>query len=360
MEVPFLRELEARILSATSTRTAACLTLEKGIYLARTGHLESARDIGSRVRASFNVQSEPEIYIWLTLLEGLIGFYSSATTRDRVKLQRAYALADAIGRTDLMQYAAAWLAHHHFNMGRYHEMSRWLRESGLSQANNSSARIRSCMTVADAWQFAGNNEVASAWYAIARRTAAEIGDRASIMASIENRAAMRLDRIWLKSIDVSVGIDQISEVESELLGGLAYEKFTESESLLYQALIWRSRLEVLKGDYADALGTISSASSELTSMQASLAFMHDIDLAWICFKLGRLHDAKKSFGLAKNTPVDKFDMDDAAVYWKRMSVLDGELSDGVLAVEYSNRSGEALASFYREVEDLAISIEEFR
>jgi tetratricopeptide (TPR) repeat protein len=346
--------------SASCPSKAACFTLEKGIYLARTGQLRSASEICTEVRASFRVESEPELYVWLTLLEGLIGFYSSATARDRVKLQRSFALAEAIGRTDLMQYAAAWLAHHHFNLGKYSEMAGWLRRSGLSCAINPSARIRSCMTVADAWQFVGNNEVASGWYAIARSSAVEIGDRASIMASIENRSAMRLDRIWLKSIETIIEVEEIEEIESELLGGLAYEKFTQSESLLYQALIWRSRLEVLKGNYADAMSTLSEASSGELAVQASLALMHDIDAAWIYFKMGRIDEAKAYFQLAKNSPAERLDTDDAAVYWKRMSLLDSELSDGLSSMEYSTKSSDALNFFYKELNDLEGAIAEFR
>ena len=119
-------------------------------------------------------------------------------------------------------------------------------------------------------------------------------------------------------------------------------------------------LDVLKGNYADAMNTLSDANSRELAVQASLALMHDVDAAWIYFKLGRIDEAKASFQLAKDGPVARLDADDAAVYWKRMSLLDSELSDGLSSAEYSIKSRDALNLFYEELSDLESAIVEFK
>jgi hypothetical protein len=288
----------------------------------------------------------------LTLLEGIISFYSSASTREKNRILRAHAVAKAADRTDLQQYAAAWLAHQDFNSGNFRAMAAWLRESGLSEAINPSARIRSCLTVADAWQCVGDDQAAAFWYSVVRKTAAEIGDRASIMASIENRAAMKLDRLWLKSLDQDIEMESVLMVETELLGGLGYEKFTRSEALLYQAPIWRSRLELLKGNSVQALEFLMHSLVNSAVVNASLTWTHESDVAWIYHKIGSTTDAKFRFELALNTHVDQLDHDDAAVYWRRMSILDSHLFDGFRSEEFLRKSHESFHAFEDEQEIL--------
>jgi hypothetical protein len=360
METPLLERIKRQVLMAKSQREEFCLLAEKGIYLTRTGDHESATEISARIRSTLAARDDPEIYIWLTLLEGLIGFYSSGTTREKSRILRAYAVAKSISRFDLQQYAAAWMAHQYFNSGNYGEMSDWLLRSGLSKSINPSAKIRACLTAADAWQCVGENEVAASWYSIARTTAAEIGDRASIMASIENRAAMKLDGIWLKSIEQIVEEQEISEIESELLGGLGYEKFTRSESLLYQAPIWRYRLESLKGNYVQALDLLLRSRANSCGVDTSLAWSHDSDVAWVCHKIGLMHDAKFQFELALQTPADRLDNDDAAVYWKRMSTLDAEFFGGSRSAEFDSRSRESMCAFNDKLNILKESIKDIR
>jgi hypothetical protein len=345
MKAPLLERVSREITMAKSQREATCLSAQMGIYLARTGSHDAAVDISCQIRAKLGLEIDTEIYVWLTLLEGIISFYSSASTREKNRVLRAYAVAKATGRIDLEQYAAAWLAHQDFNAGRYRDMMRWLLASGLSEAINPSARIRACLTIADAWQCVGDEKAASSWYSIVRKIAADIGDRASIMASIENRAAMKLDRLWLKSIDQEIEMESVLAVETELLGGLGYEKFTRSEALLYQAPIWRFRLELIKGNNVKALKYLMRSTVDSVEVDASLAWSHESDIAWIYHKIGSTRDAKTSFELALNTPVERLDHDDAAVYWRRMSILDSDLFEGARSEEFCRKSHEALQAF---------------
>jgi hypothetical protein len=345
MNAPLLGRVSREITMAKSQREATCLSAQKGIYLARTGSHEAAVEISNQIRTKLGSEIDTEIYVWLTLLEGIIGFYSSASTREKNRILRAYAVAKAARRIDLEQYAAAWLAHQDFNAGKYREMIHWLLASGLSDAINPSARIRACLTIADAWQCVGDEQASSSWYSIVRKNAADIGDRASIMASIENRAAMKLDRLWLKSIDQDIELESVLAVETELLGGLGYEKFTRSEALLYQAPIWRFRLELIKGNNVQALEYLMRSTVDSVVVDTSLAWSHESDMAWIYHKIGSSQDAKIRFELALDTPVDRLDHDDAAVYWRRMSILDSDLFEGARSEEFCRKSHEALQAF---------------
>jgi hypothetical protein len=338
----------------------ACLSAEIGIYLARTGDCISATNVALEIREKFGRGEDAEVYVWLALLEGLIGFYTSATGDEKNSITRAFSVATAIGRVDLQQYAAAWLAHHNFNAGKYSAMNEWLRRSGTSGAASVSAKIRACITLADAWQHYGDDQVAARWYSIARSSAAEIGDRASIMASVENRAVMRLDRLWLRSVAERVELSEVLSVENELLGGLGYERFTRSESLVFQTPVWLFRLAQLKGNLEEAMEILTNSWSRLDGFQTSPLRSYAIEAAWVYCSVGMTDESRLWYARATTMGVSGFDTDDAAVYWRKLSMLDTRLGDGSNSIRYESLYLEAIRRHRSELCGLGEAIREFR
>ena len=353
MDAPLLDALRRRAASTRSEREAGCLKAEIGIYLARTGQLDEARELVNQIRQRWGQGQDPEVFGWVAVLEALIGYYTTATVHDKPRLQRAHAVAEAARRPALQHVAAAWLAHHCFNACEYQEMGTWLVASGLHRAEHPSAVIRACLTTADAFQALDDGVSAAAWYTVARQAASAAGDRASLMASIENRAALRLGVLCLQSMDAPATAESLAMVESELLGGLGYERLTRSDALRYQASLWRAKLESLKGNHALALSFVVDSRDTLSGVAHSQAQAHDADVAWLLLQVGRVAEAQERFEWARRAPADRLHPDDAALYWRRMAELDRRLFDGLLAEEFEQRSRAALNAHWRAMDNLA-------
>lgn len=345
----FLCSLKERTFNAKTPREYACASAEYGVYLCRTGRLSDARQICANIRETYAGREDPEVYIWLMILESAASYYSNSSTREKTKLIRAYAVAAAMGLRDLRQYSAAWLAHQYFNSGEYAAMGIWLERSGLNSASDDSTKIRACLTIADALESAGMKSEANFWYTQVRDAAIRIGDRASLMASIENRAAMRLDSLWFRSISDPPSSEEVEQVELEMLGGLEFERVTNTEALLPMAPVWRSRLAVLKNDYENAWKHATVSADSVGEFVNTITATADLDLLWICHKIGMKEEAKRRFlSIGKGSDL-MLSRDDAAVYWFRLSQLDFELGEGLNCAHYGELSRQAKDLYSREM-----------
>jgi hypothetical protein len=360
VNTPYISSILDQIAAEKGRSTKCCLLAELAIYYTRTGKYSEAREIACVIRKSPTLYTDAEQYTWLCMLEGLTEFYQSASTAGSEKLLRAYSIADAIGRIDLKQHAAAWLGHHCFNAAKYPEMVRWLNKSQLAWADNTSAAIRATLTFADAVQKCDDSNNASYWYSIAREIATKIGDRASIMAAIENCAAIKLDRLWFEAIQQDVGIDKVSRIENEVLGALSYERVTRSESFIYQGLMLRARIEILKQNYTSAVELMARSRNSSMGFDASLVWSYDSELSWAHYKIGNIAEARRYLDSACAVSTEKMDHDDAAVHWHRLSVLDTAIGTGSRSIHYKNKStvsAETYRSSIVTLKDALLSIE---
>jgi hypothetical protein len=241
-------------------------------------------------------------------------------------------MAKSLQRTDLQEYVAAWAAHFCFTDGQYEKMVQWLEASHLDQAQLPEAAGRASLVAAVAWQTCGEDKTATKWFGRARDIARSIGDRATIMASIANRAAIRLNAVWLDHfMERDHGVD-ILNLRSELLGALGYESTTGTVSLLPQAFIFRMRLAYLQLDTELARRNFELAVKAVRLDTYSILSSTLIFGMWLAHLdgLGVRKEALDSLSVLE-ADISVMDSDDSAVSWKILSniaIAYGELELG--------------------------------
>jgi hypothetical protein len=342
MEAPLVENLLREVDACVDTDRRQVLLARLGIYYARSNRQDRARQIAADIRAQGRFPSSPEIYAWLCILEELAAFYGSGDLKQRIRLERAFTVAKAAGLEALAQLSAAWLAHRAFVASDFAKFGEWLAKTGLKDAILDDARIRASLAVADAIQCLGDFEAANGWYAISRHCASRIGDRASILATMENRAAFRLDREWLHQIMKPAPEWSFGELERELMGGVAIETHTHAETLFEQVSIWKARLEYLRGDYRRALEELRLAERDDVPGAASIIRGRSALLARIYAMQGDKGSAGNALGtaIASANLIDQPDDLAAACFNIYYALI--ALGRGLEAVEWEARGTAAL------------------
>lgn len=336
---PILGTLKARLEASRTPREWAIAKAQQALYLARTDRIDEAVPVPQEIRTQFRGNEEPEVYYWLWLLEAVLDFYRTGATKGMQQIQRAMLMAKSLKRTDLEEYLAAWAAHFCFTDGKYAEMVRWLKLSRLHEAALPEAACRASLIAAVAWQTCDEDKPASMWFGRARDIARSIGDRATIMASIENRALVRLDRLWFSLHTSKPSSERLMLVEHELLGGLAYERITGSGAFESQGVIARIRLLVLKGEFSSALVLVNSSSSHLEDLGFSIVRATQVLRLWLQTELDPCVSFTQSDLVTLAAQVKTLDYDDASVCWKILA----NLANRIALLEFG-RDCEALAS----------------
>lgn len=326
-EAPLLRELDGRLRAARTLVDWAIVRAQQGLYLARTSRLDEGLRIPGEIRARFTGQEDPEVFFWIWLAEGVLDHYRSGGSRSLGLLMRAQAVATAMRRDDLAQYAAAWIANAHFHDDDFAQTFDWLLRSGLHEAQVPEAACRASMVAAIALQTCREDARAAVWFGRVRDIARRIGDRASIMASIENRAMMRLDRLWLEWSRGAAPSYTVAEIETELLGALQYERVTGSEAFLHQGEVARIRLHVLRGELDEAWTRIGQLRDAGAGENFSTVRASQVLRWWLAVRTGA--DAA---GVALSPDeaarlIAGLDLDDAASSWALLAQVHGALGE---------------------------------
>jgi hypothetical protein len=263
------------------------------------------------VRKASKGSEDVEIFCLLWILEAVSDFYRTGRTTSWPSLRKAFALARSAGDRRLIEYVSAWSAQFSFMDEDYGEMRDWLRRSMLHEALLPEAACRSCMILAVSWQTLGENLLAARWFGRSREIARVLGDRATIMATIANRASIALNDVWIaKWFNLSCSLS-VNDIESELLGALAYEAATFSEALLPQSSVMRSRLKILKGDYQGALDHLIALQS-VPSPSYSIARASSFLIPWLRIMLGQ-NCEQLSIEHTALPQIHELEVDDAAV-----------------------------------------------
>jgi len=340
-DAPIFLALEKRIQDGADAKEWARLRARQGLYLTRTAASDEAAGIPDEIRARFAGRESPDVFFWVWLLEGVSGFFRTATAQDLDRILRAHAAACTLGDRPLQQYAAAWAAHLCFAADDFAGMARWLAASGLHQAELPEAACRACLVVAAACQTAGDDRGSTVWHGRAREIARALGDRASLIASVENRAIMRLNRLWVRGFLGDFVASELREVEIELLGGQGYERATGTEAMAAEAPVLRARIEVLKGRHAAALKQLESMRSTPHGDDPSVVRAAHVMKPWLQWKDGRRDEALAGLAALDPGVIDALHDDDAAVCWKMMHDLDQALHGGRRSADYLRRSDAA-------------------
>jgi hypothetical protein len=356
MDAPLLKNLEAQLKVCKSQKEWAILRAKQALYLARTHRIAEAAQVPDEIRKVYRGKEDSEVFFWVWLTEGVVDFYQTATTRMIGQFKRAQAIALTMGLSSHVEYVSAWLANSFLRDDKHEDMIRSLTLSAMDRALFPEAVCRSSVVAAVAFQTVGDDKVAALWFGKARDTARTIGDRATIMASIENRALMRLDRVWVKHVLDEVSNREISLIESELLGALQYEKITGSESFGPQGDVARIRLHILRGRYDVALQEMTEKSGVLNDgkypVATALAVLHE----WLlCQVVGRRSPQTDILSKLSDLIVS-LDDDDAVVCWRYLGFISHSYGDVARTEECISRSDDAYLKYCRRIENLRSSL----
>jgi hypothetical protein len=231
-------------------------------------------------------------------------------------------------------------------------MVQWLEASHLDQAQLPEAACRASLVAAVAWQTCGEDKTATKWFGRARDIARSIGDRATIMASIENRALMRLDGLWVLGHKSNISTNILIEVELELLSGLVYEIATGSNSFDLQGVVARIRVSVLKGDFRSALEIIDKNRESLEGTNFSIVRATTVLRIWLEIKLEIIYTVDSMSLAMLINKTETLDNDDAVVCWHLMSEIALKSQNIETAADFESRSEKAYRIYLLELSKL--------
>jgi hypothetical protein len=354
-----LLNLQKRAESATNLKEWAIARLQAAIYMARTSRIDEAGGVAEDIRSRFRGNEEAEVYIWLWILGGVLGYYQTGLTGCRPILTRALLVSKGLRRHDLFEYASAWSAHLNYVAGDYEVMVNALVDARLDRASIAEAACRASLTAAGSWQLCGEIEVAAKWFARARDIARSIGDRASIMASIENRALVWLDRVWVESCYKMPGSNILNQIEMELRSGLSYEQITSSLSLIEQGPVARLRLLVLRQNFAAALKMIGELNFDPAKSDLSNLRVIPVIELWLRVEMGLVDRVDLDTISGIESRLVGIDDDDAAVCYRYLSMIAARFDYRAQSNGFAHESGLALDRFRCQVTGLRRELERY-
>jgi hypothetical protein len=352
-EAPLLINLQRRMECARSLQEWAIARVQWALYLARTHRIDEAATVPDEIRSRFRGREDGEVFFWTWMLEGVIKFYRSGTTQGMPWLRRAWAVSKSFNYPVLQEYMAAWAAHFCFTDGRYEEMIEWLGVARFGKSTLPEAACRVALVTAGAWQACDEGAIAVKWYSHARDIARSIGDRASIMASMENRAFLRLDRLWVRGVRDSPPIRVLSEIENELVSGLMYERITCSESLIAQGPVARLRVMVLRGQLESALNMIEQLPPDFMSSGFSIVRATAILRIWLMSELNLIGSLDLLEVEKLKADVCRLDWDDALVCYGMLADLAERFLDSRSVLEFRQRLDECVEKYEYEMKSLS-------
>lgn len=186
----FLEDLERKIADEIDEVAIDCLLAEKAAYLARLGKSSMARNILNDLAAKNLSRPNIRTSICINIAEGIDRFYSDMGGAAHDRFQRAKALSEAAGLSNLRASAAAWLAHLAFSRHDFSLMAKEVKLAlRLASPESHVCLSRVSLVVAQALQLA-NQSQANQWYLKARNHALQMGDETTISSVIHNMAVI--------------------------------------------------------------------------------------------------------------------------------------------------------------------------
>jgi hypothetical protein len=344
-----LAQLDAAIQSASNPIEAQCLRAERAGLLARQGQLERARAAIDELAAQLAWQpNNPALRAWLTLAEGLHGYYSVIGREAQPTLESAYALAQqAKGAVRLQATTAAWLANLAFANDDMPRMASLVREAlDTAAPEHRGARARATLVAGYAYHFAGNADVAQRWYEASRRHAIAEGDEAHLSALMHNQAWMRASQARMALL--FDGADNASAVTHALMGAESighYDAGIGTASLGSLVPMLRAQVLTAQGRWTDALALFNvNFKSAMDEGLQRIAPCLLADRAWCELNLGRADAARSLAAAADHALREPCDLDDSAMAHARLAQTCAGLHDDDAAARHRASAAQQIAT----------------
>jgi hypothetical protein len=352
MESPYLLRLVAEADSLGESTDGLIAKSRVALYLSRTGRWDDANHVREFVRARSGSVASPRVFSWLWVSEAVGEYFRTKSTKHREKLVRALQISKAAKVEETERLAAAWLAHFAFVDCKYSEVAQFVRQVRIQDSGAPDAVVRGLIVLADASLFSRKPELSSLAYTKALAAARQMGDRASLLAVIENRAMLGLDRLWLQNFFGTAQASGVDQLRSQLAGAVAFERVTRSEVLVFQAPIWESRALTLQGKFTEALRCIADAFKIDSPDVGTIADTRRIFAAWLAMKCGDTVAMNKYSISSLDCDLGALDSDDRAVCYRQLSDIEG-CSGNTDRAEYLLRmSGESYQVHVESTESL--------
>ncbi len=316
-----LSHLDAAITAAALPSEADSLRAERASLLARHGQLDEARTAIAALQARYSLNPHPRVNAWISLAEGLTGYFSDLGAAAHDKIRRAYAVSAASRDRRLNALAAAWLAHMDYTAYDFNAMGRHVAEAlQLADAQHHSARARACLVVALAYHFGGRFDAAQPWYAKARLHASDEGDEAMLSAIMYNMAGLLADQSRHAAMTGVHDSAMLRRAELSLQSATNLDALVGIASLDALVPLHQARVCTLQGQWAEAIRLYEAHFSDgllqgLDRMRASLG----ADLAWCRLQAGQREQAARDARAAQVAVAHDRDADDRAAAHHRLA-----------------------------------------
>jgi len=247
-----LHRIDFELSSCVDVLRRAELIAERGVYSARIGDFDDAREAVRLLRERFG-SANVRVSIWIMLIEGLVLFFESLSTIAYDRIRRANLVGRASENHDLAALTAAWLAHLDFNASRFNDMEQWLGSClHKFSEQRSDTRIRVYVVVASACLYAGYVPEGRRFCELARREAVAVGDEATLSAIMYNRAALTLTYLRVCAALGREDPEAAEFLEMEVASAHRFNSAVKHSALAHIVDLARARLEFFKCRYAAA------------------------------------------------------------------------------------------------------------
>lgn len=224
-------------------------------YQARRGELDRARQTISAAREKFGMGASAAATVHINLAEAICEFYEHGIEAAIAKLARARALSIACPPVDdAPAMISVWFAGiHRYRANWANLRQEILRSVERPEGISPDVCCRLGLTLGDANLEAGCARRADHWYQFARRWATELGDDATIGASIHNRAAFNIFNSRLELIENSRVQVDIKALKTEAASASNFGSFYSDRAFAWSLQLLQGQVLLLERRYEDAL-----------------------------------------------------------------------------------------------------------
>jgi hypothetical protein len=341
-----MAKLDAAIAAAANPIEAKCLRAERAGLLARQGQLEAAKAQIDELNAQLAWQPNEPLRAWLSLAEGLHGYYSALGRGAQASIEQAYMLAQGRGSLKrLHALAAAWLANMAFANDDMARMAALVREAlDVALPEHHGARARAALVAGYAYHFAADNTRAQPWYEASRRHAIADGDETHLSALMHNQAWMRASQARLALLfDDDRGDGAHADAAAHALMGAEsighYDAGVGTASLGSLVPMLRAQVLTAQGQWSAALALFDTHfDAALAEGLTRLAPCLLADRAWCEWNAGQARKAQVLAAAAEQALTQPCDVDDRAMATARLAQVCGALGDAGAAQRHRGAS----------------------
>ena len=355
-----LNRIETAIGEAATPLIADCLRAERACYLARQGRVDEAKSAIAALRRQYGSTPNVAMSAWLSLAEGLESYFRNLGAGSRDKVLRAQALSAAAGLVPMQALSSAWLSQMDFTKLDVESMARNARQAlKLAAANDSSARGRASLVLAQSLHVARRFDLALPWYRRAHAHATAQGDDATVSAFMHNMTCMRSDN--LRQVKLT-GLGDENDIDIVQTGSESTGRFDEligASSLKAINPLLRARILSLQGRPAEAL-VLYEEHISVDVDQSFSRMKSDLlsDVAWCQIQLDQRESAVASAIAAEENLVADTQIDDRAATHTRLSWLYLSVGDSEAAQRHEMLASQAWGTYVQLQERIVQLLED--